>query len=140
MEKNPFLHRLMKDKKDDIVHSSAYAEAQNSEGIGAASVQSFEDRKKIEANRTTIQGYRDSRLVNDALGKAGTELKSYDAAHDASQREAIRERFGGDRRNGVGDNRGDSANNGANNTEGKQTMPSGRTAPPPTWRNPGISR
>lgn len=130
---NPFLKRLMKEESRDVIHSSAYAEAQNAGNIGTASVQSFAERQKIENNRTTVKGYRDSRVVNDALGGCGTKLKGYDAAHDASQRAAIRERFGG---NGT--------NNGVNGLsgdvmEGGMTSDS-RTVNPPARRNPGISR
>lgn len=138
MEKNLFLHRLMKEKKEDVVHSSAYAEAQNGGEIGTASAQSFEERQKIEQNRTMIQGYRDSKVINDALGNVGTELRGYDAAHDASQREAIRERFGDRRDNRVGGNRGEGVDNGG--AGASRTMPTGRVAMPPMRRNPGISR
>lgn len=140
MDKNPLLGRLMKDTKEDVVHSSAYAEAQNAGGMGAASTQSFAKRQEIEANRTTIQGYRDSRVVSDAFGSGGTKLQEYDAAHDASQRAAIRERFGGERNTGTNDKV--SGNAGGDNGAGAmgRTMPTGRTTVPPVRRNPGISR
>ena len=34
----PLLNRLMKEKKGDVVHSSAYAKAQNQGGIGSSSI------------------------------------------------------------------------------------------------------
>lgn len=56
---------VFKDKKDDVVHSSAYGVAQNEGGIGAASTQSFAQRMEIERNRQNIKGYRDARVVNE---------------------------------------------------------------------------
>ena len=66
MEKNPFLKYLIKEKKEDILHTSAYAKVQNGEGFGASSSQSFEDRQKIEANRQIVRGYNDSKLMQQA--------------------------------------------------------------------------
>ncbi len=39
IQKNPFLKYVMKDKKEDVFHSSAYAKAQSGDSIGAASAQ-----------------------------------------------------------------------------------------------------
>ena len=127
----------MKDTKGDVVHSSAYAEAQNAEGIGVASTQSFAARREIDSKRTVVKGYRDSRVVNDALDNVGNKLREYDAEHDANQRAAIRERFGGERENGFSNN--ENINEQKDNSSGKK-MPSGQTTTPPAWRNPGISR
>ncbi len=41
----------------DAAHTSGYARAQSGNSIGAASTQSFAERRAIEQNRTTIQGY-----------------------------------------------------------------------------------
>lgn len=140
MEKNPFLDRLMQDKAKDVAHSSAYAEAQNAGKMGVASAQSFAERQKIEANRTIVQGYRDSRVVSDAFGSGENKLQGYSKEHDASQRAAIRDRFGGGRNNGVGDNRGGEVGVAGGGADGGRGMPTGRTTPPPARRNPGISR
>ena len=64
---NPFLKRIMHDRKEDVIHSSTYASAQN-QGIGSASTISFSERQRIEQNRTNIQSYRDAKLVRDSLG------------------------------------------------------------------------
>ena len=66
MEKNPFLKYLIKEKKEDVLHTSAYAKVQNGTGFGASSSQSFEDRQKIEANRQIVRGYNDSKLMQQA--------------------------------------------------------------------------
>lgn len=63
---NPFLKRLMKDKKEDIFHSSAYGQAQNSSAMGVASSVSFNNRMRIDRNRQNVRGYGDSRIVSDA--------------------------------------------------------------------------
>lgn len=66
MDKNPLLKYMMKAKKEDVVHSSGYAMVQN-QGFGAASTSSFEERRKLEENRTRIKGYRDSQLASGAV-------------------------------------------------------------------------
>ena len=66
MDKNPFLKYLIKDEKKDVVHTSAFSVAQNGEAMGAASAQSFEERRKIDANRQIIRGYNDSKLANQS--------------------------------------------------------------------------
>ena len=132
MDKNPFLHRLMKEESKDVVHSSAYAQAQNSEGIGAASTQSFATRQAIEQSRKMVRGYRDSKVVNEVGGGVVKAVK-FDANKDASQRAAIKERFG--------------ERQGRQLSDGDKGM--GREAPssmersqitPPARRNPGLSR
>ena len=72
---NPFLKRLMKDKKEDVVHSYTYASAQN-KGIGSASTITFSERQKINQNRSVIQGYSDAKLVRDSLSN-GPKAKTY---------------------------------------------------------------
>ena len=61
---NPFLKRLMKENKGDVIHSSAYAQAQNVGGIGAASAESFEKRRKIDAKRTQVRRYGESKVAH----------------------------------------------------------------------------
>ena len=61
-----FLKRLMKEKKEDVVHSSAYASAQSGGSMGATSAMSFEQRKKIDRNRSMVRRYSDSMIANEA--------------------------------------------------------------------------
>ena len=152
MSEGSILRRLIKEKSKDVMHSSAYGEAQNAGNMGVASTQGFEERQEIEANRTVVEGYKDSRVVNDAFGNVGTKLTGYDASHDASQRMAIREKFGGERKTGVAsETHGGISENSTNNrmsgfnrsgglSGAGRAMPSGRTGAPPARRNPGISR
>ena len=74
---NPFLKLVMKDKKGDVVHSSAYGEAQNGGGIGVASTQSFTERMKIEQNRKRVRGYNESRVATQAYAASGVKAKAY---------------------------------------------------------------
>ena len=62
---NPLLGRLMKEKKEDVAHTSAFAEAQNKGGFGAASTESFEKRREIDSQRKMVNGYRDARVVSE---------------------------------------------------------------------------
>ena len=61
---NPFLKYVMKDEKEDIFHSSAYGKAQNGQGIGTASVETFTHRNAINNNRQHVKSYGDSEIIN----------------------------------------------------------------------------
>lgn len=66
IQKNPFLKYLIKDKKEDIFHTSGYAKAQNGANMGAASTESYQVRVNVNQNRKRIRSYNDSRLVAGA--------------------------------------------------------------------------
>lgn len=74
--KNPFLKYMMKEKKENIFHSSAYGKAQNAEAIGTTSVESFEARMRMEKNRQIVHGYNDSRIANSMYSN-GPRAKKY---------------------------------------------------------------
>ena len=126
------LKRLMKEKKEDVVHSSAYAEAQNQGGIGAVSAQSFNQRRNIDQNRSVIRKYGDSKVVAEG-GRT-----SWQARRDAAQ-------FGGDsNENNTSSNSG---LRGRLNSKDSETGAKGGDTPTksgptqmPTRKNPGISR
>lgn len=63
--KNPLLKYVIKPEKDDVFHSSAFAKAQNTGNIGAASSETFTARRSLDQNRQFIKGYGDSRLANN---------------------------------------------------------------------------
>ena len=129
MDKNPFLKQLMKDEKADVVHSSAYAKTQNTDGIGAASVESFATRQALEAKRTMVKNYKDSMIAVKAnLDKTG--VRKFNFNNDAAERAAIKEKYGGKRLNGV--KRNDKSEREARTEKG--------TIPPSVRINPGISR
>lgn len=62
--KNPFLKYIMKEKKEDIFHSSAYGKVQSADAMGTASVETFDERMKVERNRQIVRGYNDSRIAS----------------------------------------------------------------------------
>lgn len=66
----------MKDQKEDIFHSSAYAKVQSGDTLGAASSQSYQVRVNINKNRQNIQGYGKSDLMMGAR-KQGPKAKPY---------------------------------------------------------------
>ena len=74
--KNPFTKILIKDKREDIFHSSAYAKAQSGGVMGAASVESFEKRRKIDQNRQVIQKYKDSQVANQRFAPRPCGMKT----------------------------------------------------------------
>ncbi len=86
MERNPFLKRLMKAQTEDVVHSSAYAQAQNQKRIGVASMRGFEERMRMENNRTTIKGYKDSEVVNKSFVSARAGKVALSAQEPTAQK------------------------------------------------------
>lgn len=81
MDKNPFLKFVMKDKTEDVIHSSTYANAQNAHGMGTTDSMSFSQRMAIESNRKIVRSYRDSKIVNEtSTGKS--KATQYSASED----------------------------------------------------------
>ena len=76
IQKNPFLKYVMKDKKEDVFHSSAYAKAQNGESMGAASSESYNVRVNINQHREKVRGYGDSEIMMGAKNQ-GPKAKTY---------------------------------------------------------------
>ena len=54
--------------RQDFMHSSGYAKAQNGTSFGATSSESFAARQSMEEHRKFIKGYRNSRITNDFYG------------------------------------------------------------------------
>ncbi len=118
------LKRIMSKKKEDVFHSSAYAKAQNQGGIGSASMQTFNQRRKIDQNRSMINKYSDSKVATE------TGKSSWQARRDAAQ-------FG------ESDDKSASPSNGSRgNIDSKGGDASAKSGPSsmPARRNPGISR
>ena len=63
---NPFLKYVMKDKKEDIFHSSAYGRVQNGASMGAASSRSFTERREAQENRKIVGGFGQSGIMGQA--------------------------------------------------------------------------
>lgn len=61
-------HIFKHDKKEDMLHSSGYAQVQNGANVGAASAESFAARQAINENRRYVQGYKNSRIMNEFYG------------------------------------------------------------------------
>ena len=81
MSKNPFLKYVMKDKTENVIHSSAYANAQNAGRMGTTDPMSFSQRMAIEGNRKIVRSYRDSKIVNEtSTGKS--KAAQYSASED----------------------------------------------------------
>ena len=134
MNDNPLLVQLMKDKLGDVVHSSAYAQAQNADRIGADSSQSFTARREIDQNRQNIKVYKDSEVIAE-VGKGLAKAAKFDTQKEASQIAAIKEKFG-DRR----ERQFQSTNNEKVSGNLKGSLEGGSTqVTPPARRTPGIS-
>lgn len=126
------LKRIMDEKKEDVIHSSAYAEAQNQGGIGSSSMQSFGQRRAIDQHRSVVRRYSDSKIATES-GKT-----SWQARREAAQ-------FGED-----ADNKNTSPSSGLRgklnskdaDTGAKGGDSSTKSGPSqmPARRNPGISR
>ena len=136
MDKNPFLKRLIKDNREDIVHTSAYAKAQNAEGMGVASTQGFGDRMRVEQNWTVVGRYRDSKVVNE-VGDGTIKAKRYDQSEDAAKMVAQRKSYAekqAERQFGGGES-GTVRTRFSGGTTSEDKKPT-----PPARKNPGIYR
>ena len=136
---NPFLKRLMKDETKDVIHTSAYGEAQNSGKMGTASTASFLDRLKIDRNRTRVRGYDESKIVNETR-ENGPEARKYDVSQDKMLNRNKDESGIGNRGVGAnGANRGGFSGRGTTSVS-NNTGSTVRTTQPPARKNPGIFR
>lgn len=122
---NPFLHRLIKEKKSDVVHSSAYAKMQNSNSVGVASTQSFAERQKIEHGRRFVRRYGDSKLTNEFGRLSWQSRKNAQQTNNTQNGTPEIDKSLGTRNGSIG-----------------RSSPSAGTGPArmPSRKNPGISR
>lgn len=67
----PIVKRLIRDEKSEFFHSSAYGRAQSGGTIGAASTESFDQRRKIDENRQNIRKYDDSLVAEQRYNPEG---------------------------------------------------------------------
>ncbi len=72
-----FSKYIIKDKKEDVFHSSAYSKAQNGGNMGSASAQSFAARQAIEQNRQHIGGYHQSSIMGKNIVQGAPKPKTY---------------------------------------------------------------
>ena len=74
--KNPFAKFVIRDKKEEIFHSSEYGRAQSGEAMGATSAVSFDMRMEMEKNRQIVRRYNDSRVAEQRFN-GGVRAKEY---------------------------------------------------------------
>jgi len=68
MDKNPLLKYMMDDeKREDFFHTSRHARIQSGANMGAASTETFAQRRMIDQNRTRVKKYSDSRIAAQAM-------------------------------------------------------------------------
>ncbi|MBP5648294.1 hypothetical protein J6X04_03365 [Candidatus Saccharibacteria bacterium] len=131
--KNPFLKRLMKETKNDVVHTSAYADAQNAGKIGVASTQGFRERRRIDQNRKIVKKYRHSGVVAETrrnAWKARQEMAQFGSMNNSGnvgENSGLRGSL-----KAVGDTKIGGKDGGSLQTRGPAQMPA--------RKNPGISR
>ena len=90
-DKNPLLHRIMKAKTEEALHSSGYARAGFGKRIGSTSAESFAARQAMEANRQVVRRYKESEVGHSR--NTVERARGFDATQDAAKRAEIRERF-----------------------------------------------
>lgn len=99
---------VIKEKKDDVVHSSGYGVAQNGGALGASSGVSFSERMRINNNRSRVKKYGDSKIANQfqtnysgastfdrSDGDAKLRVGGGDAGKEGSKYSALRKNGGG---------------------------------------------
>lgn len=126
VQKNPFLKYLIKDKKEDVFHSSAYAKAQNGASIGAATSESYQVRVNINQNRQRVKGYKDSEIMMGASGGM-RKAEAYKPLTDMGARGGV---------SGVGNTIGASTGGAS---AGIASAGGAVSKPPMMPKNPGIS-
>lgn len=85
-------------KKQDVFHSSGYAQAQNGGNMGAAAgdAASFAARQAMEQHRKYVRGYKNARIVNQYYG--AQRAKTYvPPSQRGDGAETTAERFGRNR-------------------------------------------
>ena len=69
VDKLKLTNRLMNVRdKSKVFHTSGYATSQNGANFGAASTESFAERRSVDENRKFVQRYNNSRILNNAYG------------------------------------------------------------------------
>lgn len=76
------LNRFNNNFQKKPFHSHGFAHAANSEGIGAASPETFAQRQEIHRNRQMVAGYKESLLANGRHREMG--LRADDASTPTS--------------------------------------------------------
>ncbi|MCL1839995.1 hypothetical protein FWF89_03320 [Candidatus Saccharibacteria bacterium] len=73
-DQSALLKRVMRTQTVDVMHTSAHASAQNSGNFGAASTESFAQRRSVEEQRKFVRGYHNSKIMGSAgcVGRAKT--------------------------------------------------------------------
>ena len=134
------LKRLMKDKKEDIAHTSAFADVQNKGRFGVSSSLSFEERMAIEKKRKLIKKYDESKVAHSTEEEIWrlkqnkrrvSEKKGNNTTNDNS--------VSGDDDASVGRASGVGRDSGGTDVIGNATKRA-MMSKPPMRRNPGISR
>lgn len=72
-----FSKYIIKDKKEDVFHTSAYSKAQNGGSMGAASTETFAARQALERNRQHIANYHQSNLMGKNIVQGAPKPKTY---------------------------------------------------------------
>ena len=82
MNSRPIVKRLMREKTPDVLHTSGFATVQG-KTFGVDSTESFAKRRAIDANRTTVRRYADSKIAAGTRN-ANLRAKKYDPRADKS--------------------------------------------------------
>lgn len=107
---------VIKEKKDDVVHSSGYGVAQSGGAMGASSGVGFTERMRINNNRTKIRRYGDSKIANQfqvsrsraaVYDKSSGDSKGIGTGASRSENGSV-DRYGGGQKTGgaIGGDRG----------------------------------
>ena len=74
-DKRKLLSRVQGERRaEDVLHSSGFAQVQNS-GFGVTSGESFDERRAVDEHRRYVRGYQNARLVRSAY--TGERARTY---------------------------------------------------------------
>lgn len=84
------IKRITRTTTSDVMHSSGFAGAQNTNSFGASASTSFTERQNLESNRQVVQGYRRSMVAHQINAAQHAKTYQEQMAEDAKRAATMR--------------------------------------------------
>ena len=86
-----------KTSTSDVAHSSGYANAQSGSNFGAASTETFTQRRAVEENRQVVQGYNQAMVAQRVNTTPRAMTYQEELAASAARKAALRAKYAKDK-------------------------------------------
>ena len=86
-----------KTSTSDVAHSSGYANAQSGSNFGAASTETFTQRRAVEENRQVVQGYNQAMVAQRVNTTPRAMTYQEELAASAARKAALRAKYARDK-------------------------------------------